>query len=156
MIENAIENDFAVQIKKPIAANEVLPNDLIISDVANDLEVIKHSALIKAKTLVTPEITKESGYTMYEFIIYHDELMEEGYVITNKNRESKYMEIIETEDNELIELLEKYLEAKDKIARGFFIKNRYDKLTKQVLRSKTQEEVELLVNTFIDKTFNLK
>lgn len=155
MIIEAVQGDRKVLIKKPIMSNEVMPNDLIISDITNDLEVIKHSALIKAKTLVTPEITKESGYTLYEFIVYHDELMEEGYVITNKNREQKYMDIIETEDEELIELLENYLEAKDKIARGFFIKKKYDKLSKAVLKSKTQEEIENLVNTFIDKTFKV-
>lgn len=155
MIKEALNNNQSVKIKKPIMANEVLPFDLIITDETDNIKVIQNSALINAKSLITPEITKESGYTMYEFMVYHDEMQEAGYIITDKNREEKYMEIIETDDNDLIELLEKYLECKDKIARGFFIKKRYDQLVVDMKRTKDKESIDLLYNNFIDKAFNL-
>lgn len=154
-IVQSLDKNLTVTIQKPIMANEVLPCDLIIVDETDDIKKIQHAALIKAKTLITPEITKESGYTMYEYMVYHDELMEEGIVITNKNRETKYMEIIETDDESLIELLENYLECKDKIERGFFIKKRYDQLVKDMKRTKNIDEINNLYNLFIDKSFNL-
>ena len=41
------------------------------------------------------------------------QLADAGYIITDKNREEKYLEILETGDEYLIDLLEYYLNAKD-------------------------------------------
>lgn len=154
MIEDALSNDYGVKIKKPIFANEVLPIDLIINKDKNDITFIREASLINVKSKVSPEITKESGYTMYEFMKKHTEMMDAGYFITDKNRETKYMEIIETDDDELIELLESYLETKDKIERGFFIKKRFDILVKAVNKSTDEEEIRSLCDEMISKTFN--
>jgi len=154
IIEDSLSNDYGVKIKKPLFANEVLPVDLIINKEKNDIDFIREANLISVKSKITPEMTKESGYTMYEFMKKHTEMMDAGYFITDKNREMKYMEIIETDDDELIELLESYLETRDKIERGFFIKQRFDILVKEVRKCNDEDEIRKLCDDMVSKTFN--
>jgi len=59
------------------------------------------------------------SHTNIDMIIYMDALLEladRGFVITENNREEKYLEILETGDEELIDLLEEYLVIKDEIS----------------------------------------
>ena len=64
------------------------------------------------------------------YIEYFDvlfELANKGFFITDENKEEKYLEILETENDELIDLLEKYLEVKEKLNPIIFLKKHFDK-----------------------------
>jgi hypothetical protein len=64
------------------------------------------------------------------FIEYFDvlfQLANQGFFITDNNKEEKYLEILETEDDDIIDLLEKYLELKEKLTPLVFLKNTFDK-----------------------------
>lgn len=151
-ILEAMQKDQLVSIKKDLYANEVMPCDLIITD-QDPLEAWKNANLIKVKSYVTPEIVKESGFTMYSYMQLSSKLMDKGFYITDDNRDEKYIEIIETENEVLIELLEEFITAKDRISSAFYLKDKYDKLVKEVQRSKTEEQITELCDKFIEKHF---
>lgn len=156
IIKQNIEQGNLVRIKKPLKSNEVLPGevDIVATDV-DDIQYIRDATLIKCKTLVTPELVKESGYTLYEFMIKNNELCSKGYFISDNNREEKYIEIIETGDEKLIELLETYLEAKDKIDRAFHIKLKLDKLNKALNRAQDAQAIQTLEDDFLAEFYQV-
>lgn len=72
---------------------------------------------------------------LIDIIFYIDaaaELADAGYFITDKNREEKYIEIIESEDESLIDLLEEYLTIKDEISKIKWHKKQYNKAMKKL------------------------
>lgn len=84
--------------------------------------------------------------TMTDTILYVDALLtlaDAGYFITDQNREEKYIEIIETEDENLIELLETYLNIKDDIAKIKFNKKQF-KINIDKLKSLDENSKEFL------------
>lgn len=126
MLHEALAKGGNVRLPKSLQSNEVLPGELeIIIPTDSEIDAVRNNAMYKAKQLVTFELGKISSFTLYKYNILHDELAAEGYFITNKNREQKYIEIIETGDADLISSLEKYLEARDTIDRAIGV---YDKL----------------------------
>jgi hypothetical protein len=80
--------------------------------------------------------TRIQDYDMIDFICYMDaafELAANGYFITDSNKEEKYLEILEAGDEHQIDLLETYLNLKDKISRLKNIKQTYDKKVEKIL-----------------------
>lgn len=156
IIRDAINEKKAVRIGKPLKTTEVLPFEITVFERdETSVEYIKDLSLLKVKMLVTPDMTKESGYTLYEFMIKNNELASRGYFITESNREEKYIEIIEAGDDTLIQLLESYLEANDKIARSFYIKDKIEAYKLKLAECETVEQVEELENQFIAEFFNV-
>jgi hypothetical protein len=108
LMKEAIQAGKRVHIQKSaMRTNEVLPGEFEIIDLAESdpLEEAKGSSIIKIRMLVTPELSKISGFAMYGFIILNNDLANAGYFITNENREEKYLEILETGDEKLISKL---------------------------------------------------
>ncbi len=50
-----------------------------------------------------------------KYTMLHDKFAEEGIYITDKNKEDKYIEIIEKDAPELLELLEDYLQIQEQL-----------------------------------------
>lgn len=155
IIKNALNDKKNVRIAKPISLDEVLPNEInIINNDKDELQFIKEATVRKARMLVIPEITKESGFTMYEFTIKNNELCSKGYFITDSNREEKYIEIIETGDDDLINLLESYLEAKDKIDRAYHLKNKYEIFKNKIKTCINVDEINNQENIFLEQLYS--
>jgi len=150
MIEQAIAAGDIVRLPKTLMVDEVLPGEVsIISSTASPVEAARTASLVKVRSLVTPELTKISGYTMYSFTVLNNDLISEGYVITNKNREAKYIEIIETGNADLIAKLEQYLEARDAIDYAYNLKARLDAYVKQVDQLASIEEIAAAEEQFL-------
>jgi hypothetical protein len=63
--------------------------------------------------------SRVNSKSIIDYIDYIDikaELDEAGYIITNNNKEEKYLEILETGDEHLIDLLEEFLIIKDNLS----------------------------------------
>ena len=150
MIKQAIAAGDIVRLPKTLMVDEVLPGEVsIISSTASPVEAARTASLVKVRSLVTPELTKISGYTMYSFTVLNNDLISEGYVITNKNREAKYIEIIETGNADLIAKLEQYLEARDAIDYAYNLKARLDAYVKQVDQLASIEEIAAAEEQFL-------
>lgn len=154
IVKDAIENNKEVRIRKTLQTNEVLPGEVdIIENNLNELDYIKNTSFVKIKSLVTPEMTKESGIVLYNFIMYNNELSSNGFFIHNNNREEKYIEIIETGDEMLIELLEKYLESMDNLNRAASFKTRLDEYKEKLNKCSSLEEVKKIEEDFLSTFF---
>jgi len=124
LIKKGLADNKVVTLRKDLSAQEALPDDVTISDEKiSDLELLKLTALELLKLTAIEKIHKKleylsvkiSNFEVLRFTLINNELISKGYVITNDNREEQYIKIIETDDEKLIDKLEKYLIILDKI-----------------------------------------
>jgi hypothetical protein len=153
LIRNLLEQGKEVKIKKPLFTNEVLPGEIFIDEV-EDLQLQKNSSIIKIRMLVTPELSKISGFSLYGFMMLNNDLSSKGYFITDENREEKYLEILETNDESLIQKLEDYLNYRDEIDKLASLERMFSKFKSDVNESSTIEEVKKFEEIFLEKFYN--
>lgn len=157
LIKEALMSGKKVHVQKSaLRTNEVLPGEFTIIDGVenNELESLKESSIIKVRMLVTPELAKISGFSMYGFIVLNNDLSNVGYFITNENREEKYLEILETGDEQLIQKLEDYLNYKDEIEQLSGLERKFSKFRKDIQECDSKEKVETLEKNFLEKFYN--
>lgn len=155
MIKDAVLNGKSVFITKHLMDREVHPGEFEILDPEqfDSIPMARKSALIKARMIVTPEITKYAGLALYSFIVLNNDLSQRGFFITNDNREEKYLEILETGDGELMQKLEDYLNYKDEIERVSHLERMLAAFKIEIDKSKTFEEIDSLLTEFLDKFY---
>lgn len=150
IIRDELSKGNSVRLPKVLQFGEVLPGELQIIKAQDDpLQAHKNAAIYKLKQLVTFELGKISSFDLYRYNVLHDELAAEGYFITSKNREQKYIEIIESGDINLISSLEKYLESRDTLDRAVSAHERLDSIIKTVQSQSQTSEVDRLLNEFL-------
>jgi hypothetical protein len=150
LIHQQLAQGNQVRIPKSLQSNEVLPGELqIISVTDSEIDAARNNAAYKARQMVTYELGKISSFTLYRYNILHDELAADGYFITNKNREQKYIEIIETGNVELISLLEKYLEARDTIDQALSVHDRLDSYLANLNSLTTVDDIKAAETAFL-------
>lgn len=150
-IDEALSNHQTVRIPKTLKTEEVLPFELIISDPKDQdsLKDRRSAALAKVRMLITPELSKVSGLALYGFMVLNNDMINAGYAITAKNREEKYLEILETGDEELISKLEDYLNYKDEIERVAQLERKLSAFQKAI-NNAAEEEIEELETKFLE------
>ncbi len=112
-IKEEIEKGTEVLIPKDMP-REILPIDLILNK-TDPLTVIKGVTLAKMRAKIDGHLASISALEFYSFFTVHTKLMDAGYFITDENREEKYLEIINSGDEDIISSLEEYLENRDRI-----------------------------------------
>jgi hypothetical protein len=90
-------------------------DDLMITNI-DSLEAYKSRYRTIGKHLLKQYCDFTLQFDFFEFSILNNKLIDAGYIITDINREEKYLEIINTGDSVLISNLETYLEVKDRIS----------------------------------------
>jgi hypothetical protein len=95
------------------------PGDLTYDDFEvishSDFEVEKRKAIFEIRNKISYSTATISALDLYGFHSLYSSLLSRGYNISDENREEKYLEIINTGDEELLKLLEDYIEVKDGI-----------------------------------------
>jgi hypothetical protein len=119
--------------------------DIESTDIAN----LKNAYLVKISQFFDSYINTISNLTFYEFTVLNNTLINAGIVITDENREEKYIEILETEDEDLINNLEKYLICKDEIQRASAAYENYKIFKTKLNDCETVEEINLITKEFI-------
>lgn len=84
------------------------------------------------------------------FMLLNNKLANKGFFITEENKEEKYIEIIETCDESLIEDLEKYIFLLDKIKIIQNKKNEYDNIIESLKYLSNYDDRES-VNSIIEE-----
>ena len=156
LIKQALLDGKKILINKTLRANEVMPGEFQIVDLkeTSPIEDARNASLVKIRMLVTPELSRMSGLTMYGFIILNNDLSSAGYFITNQNREEKYLEILETGDEKLIAKLEDYLNYKDEIEGIAHLERQFSVFKNEVKAATTMEEVKAMEERFLEKFFS--
>lgn len=150
-IKDALLEGKIVHIPKSLQTDEVSPFEVEIINVGevNPLKDKRNAAITKVRMLVTPELAKISGFALYGFTVLNNDMINAGYAITNSNREEKYLEILETGDEELITKLEDYLNYKDEIERICALERKFSQFQRNV-NNADEEDIEGLVTSFLD------
>jgi len=102
-----------MQYPKDIAGKPI-KEDLIIVDY-DPITSHRERILNKGREYISTRLNAVSLFELYEFLVCNLDLIEKGFVITNKNRRHKYLDIIDAGDIETIDLLERLLNSKDKL-----------------------------------------
>lgn len=153
LIKDALSEDKIVRIIKDYVNIDVMPNDLIIMNNVNDLDVQKTILIRKVRQLITHQQALVSGIMMYDFININNSLCDKGCYIHDDNKEEVYLKILETGEEDLISKLELYLNARDVISRSSYLEIEYNKFY-QNMKTATSEEVDDLYSNFMVKLRN--
>jgi len=156
IISDAIVDNKIARINKTLTANEVQPWEIAVVDLAetDPIQDARNAALVKVRMIVTPEIAKIAGLTLYGFMVLNNDLANAGYFITNDNREEKYLEILETGDEKLVAKLEDYLNYKDEIENASHLERKFSKFTSAIRSASTIEEIQKLQTAFLDEYYS--
>ena len=87
---------------------------------------------------------------MINILLLHDKFAAEGIYITNENREEKYIEILEKDDPKLLEALEKYIEALDRVDIINNLVKEYDDLVEKI-KSYDGEDFDSIIKEYIER-----
>lgn len=160
IIQQALIDGKQVRINKTMTTDEVLPWEVIVvtqdaDDQTTTLQAVKDASIIKIRMLITPELSKIAGLTLYGFMVLNNDLVNAGYAITNENREEQYIKILETNDESLITKLEDYLNYKDEIEMVANLERRFSAFKSKIKEAVSTEEVSQLEQTFLE-TFYTK
>lgn len=133
-----------------------------ISDVIlieeSDLDIVKRIAIKRVNNKIYGTIlTKLHLIDIYDFTVLNNYFVDKGFVITDDNRESKYLDIIsyisdiedENEAEDCIDKLQEYLNAKDRIEYAKNVVNDLRIYEQQINDATTEEEVNNLYNEYI-------
>lgn len=155
IIKKALVEGNEVRVYKPLTASEVIPTDIKVLKVKEDDIVAFRNATIKrVRMIVNPELASVSGLSYYGFMCLNNELADKGFFITEENREAKYLAILETGDEKLIEKLEQYLNYRDEIARVSALHKKFEALRKDILNEEDMEKIAKMANDFMDDYYS--
>lgn len=127
--------------------------DTIDNNKPLSIETFKVTELSSFKTKKSIELAKiqfnfnalVSSSSILEHFAYFSTailLSEKGYMITDSNREEKYLEIINEGDEYLLKTLEDYLEARDNLSRLSYIYKDVKDYTRKVQSTKSLKALE--------------
>lgn len=151
IIQDAIMNGHEVRVIKPLQVNEVLPGEVKIVKVEeDDIVAFRNSAIRRVRMVVNPEFVSVSGLSFYGFICLNNELADKGFFITDENRESKYLAILETGDEKLIAKLEDYLNYRDEIGRTAAFYKSFEEFRRNVNNETDKDKITKLADDFLE------
>lgn len=144
-----------VRVYKPLTTSEVIPTELkFVQSKEDDIQNIRNSEIKRVRMLINPELASVSGLTYYGFMCLNNELADKGFFITESNREAKYLSILETGDEKLIEMLERYLNYRDEIARVSALHKSFEALRKDILNEEDPAKIVKMTNDFMDTFYS--
>lgn len=101
-------------LKIPKGISEINIADIIVGE-NDELELLRTSTLIKIYNDANKRIGSINNFYFFKFNVLNLKLQDKGYFITKENNNIKYLEILQTEDEELINILENYLNTRSKL-----------------------------------------
>lgn len=155
MIDEALLKGDIVRVTKPLQVDEVLPGEVQVLKVdPSDINSVRDSEIKRVRMLITPELASVAGLTFYRFTCLNNELSDKGFFITDDNREEKYLAMLETGDQKLIDKLEEYLNYKDEIHRVANLHEKFTIFFKDIKGLAEKEKIIELSNNFMEDYYS--
>lgn len=117
----------------------------------NVLEKEKQIAEFKIASIINERIGQKHSFYNFGFNILFNKLVTKGYFITEENREEKFLEILETEDEELISILEKYLSMYDYLYSEYNLFMRAESAIEEIKHLNSVDEIHNLTNKYLQQ-----
>ena len=157
LIKEGLNNERNIRIVKDYQDVEIHPYDIVVSeDIDSELDKYKKIYMRKARQNVTHQQANVSGIMLYEYTVINNYLCDKGYFIHDENREEKYLEILETGDEILIDKLEIYLNAKDYIGRASTLEHKYFELYRELNNAIDKNQVDNIYKTFMKMFYDFQ
>jgi len=147
-VKNLIISNNKVSFLKSSIEDRDLRMDDIISEPIDSLSLHKEKAYSKAKHFLKQRTDFILQFDFFQFTVLNNKFVDLGYVITDENREAKYLEIINTNDISLIGDLEVYLECRDRIHVSMHNYNNFLEFVSIVKNSSTIEGIDTAYSEF--------
>ena len=128
-------------------SGELMIDDLKQTKI-DSLSIRKMSTIQRGRLLINQRIDVVSLMGFAKFIILNNYMADAGFFITDENREEKYLEIINTNNQTLIAKLEEYLEAKDKISQDLYWYTHFSTFQDSVESASSEEKIAIAFETF--------
>ena len=126
----------------------LIQEDLILIPYDADM-VYREKVIHKGREYLNTRLGIHSIFEFFDYIMLNNTLSAAGFVVTEKNRREKYLEIIDTGDIDLIDSLEQYLNALDRlnIINGWY--RTYKELEKNIYMADDEEAVDECYKIFV-------
>jgi len=118
-----------------------ISNVKILSKDMDLINVLKQFYLSKIEGLFNVHFDTPSMFSMYETVQISNKFAEYNIFINDTNREEEYINIINKNCPELLDLLQIYLENKDKLDKSLEKFNKFHDLSSKINKSQTIEEL---------------
>jgi len=115
MVRDLVNGDNDVKFLKSVARGALTFEGLMVTPI-DSLKLHKARVMAKGKHLLKQRCDFIVQFDFFEFSVLNNKFVDAGYIITDANREAKYLEIINTGNEDLINQLDAYLECKDRIS----------------------------------------
>jgi len=126
----------------------LIQEDLILIPYDADM-VYREKVIHKGREYLNTRLGIHSIFEFFDYIMLNNTLSAAGFVVTEKNRREKYLEIIDTGDIDLIDSLEQYLNALDRlnIINGWY--RTYKEFEKNIYMADDEEAVDECYKIFV-------
>lgn len=138
---------------KQLQFSKDLTGHLIVEDLIevpyDEMAIYRENTLLKGREYLTTRLGIHSIFEFFDFIMLNNTLSAAGFIVTDQNRREKYLEIIDTGDVDLIDALENFLNALDRLAiiNGWY--RTYKEFEKNVYLSETKSTVDEHYKIFV-------
>ena len=105
------------------------------------IQKLRMQNIIKAKEMLLTRLDTTSFIGFASLMVLNNKLMDRGFIITDENREDKYLEIVNKDDVELLDLLSKYLETYDNVQAHIHHYGLYVELVENINSCDSEEEI---------------
>jgi len=140
-IKTSLEEGKLVLFPKNLL-NPLTIHDLIIQPTLDIVVATRIGINIQARQFISNRMGSLSVFDFYGFTLINNELIDRGYVITNDNREQKYLEIVNTGKQILIDTLDMYLTIRDRLSEHHTMYKQYRDFWLLLKDMTTVEEME--------------
>ena len=144
-------NKYIIKIEKTKDIKISIENEDFILEEKDSLNRLKEETFTKCLSLINSRLNQRLIFDFYEFTILNNYFISHGYVITEENREEKYLEIINTGDQDKIEKLEKFLLSLDELTFSNNWYYKFKEFEKTLSQATTEEEVKTASYTFMSQ-----
>lgn len=138
-VKGLLDDSNEVSYLKGVTPTEVA--DLTVSPL-DYLSVYKARTRTKGTHILKQYCDFTLQFDFFQFSVLNNKMIDAGYVITDENREAKYLDVINTGDEALIADLDVYLELRDRIAVSTHNYNNYIQFKNIVNDATTASEVD--------------
>jgi hypothetical protein len=152
-IDESLKKGEVLVIPKDIT-NITIKDILVSKNFVKVFDAVKYSLRTKFKDIVINRLGKIGMMEILDYMIVTMKLMDKQIIITDQNREDKYIEILNSESAEDISLLEEYLAIYDKMRIYYALYKYYKKFEEDIDNTTTIEEAEQVYNLYVDNIEN--
>ena len=116
---------------------------------SEDLGQVRSNQRGLARNELMNRVGYDLNFDVFEFVLLNNQLINKGFVITDENREDKYLEIINLDDDELIETLRNFLEAFDRLSPHLFFYRKYKEVSKLIDELQDKDSIVKAVEEYL-------